>query len=63
MMSASVSCHHEITSNCNYCNYSIYSDDTDVPTLSFFVIYDATVTQGASIKHYTNVKANKLCDI
>lgn len=42
----------------NYCNYSIYADDTDVAALLFFVIYDATVTQGASIKDYTNVKAN-----
>lgn len=48
---------------CNYRNYLIYSDDTDVTTLSFFVIYDAIVTQGASIKDYTNVKANRLCDI
>lgn len=44
---------------CNYCNYSIYSDDTDVPTLLFFVIYDAIVTQGASIKHYTKCKSQQ----
>lgn len=41
----------------NYCNYSIYSDDPDVLAFLFFVIYDAIVAQGASIKHYTNVKA------
>lgn len=63
IMYASVSCHHEITRHSNYCNYLIYSDDTDVTTLLFFLIYDAIVTQGASIKDYTNVKANRLCDI
>lgn len=54
-MYASVYCHKRRQSN--YCNYSVYSDDTDVAALSFFVIYDAIVAQGASIKHYTNVKA------
>ena len=63
MMCASVSSPSNNKRQCNYCNYPIYADDTDVPTLLFFVIYDAIVAQAASIKHDTNVKINKLCDI
>lgn len=43
----------------NYGNYLIYSDATDVAALPFAVIHDATLAQGASIKHYTNVKGKK----
>lgn len=41
----------------NYGNYWIDSDEADVDALPLFVIYDATVTQAASIKDYMNVNA------
>lgn len=43
----------------NYGNYRIDSDEADVDALPLFVIYDATVTQEASIKDYTDVNADR----
>lgn len=64
MTYASVSCHREITlGSATIAIIQFILMILMFPALLFFVIYDAIVTQGASIKHYTNVKANKLCDI
>lgn len=61
---AAVSCHRATTTDsATIAIIPIHSDDTDVQMLLFFVIYDAMVTQAASIKHYTNVYCNKPSDM
>lgn len=59
MMYASVCCHHEITrDSATIAIIQFILMILMFPHL-FFVIYDAIVTQGASIKDYTNVKSQQ----